>query len=142
MGATVSSEFALGEALGLRANGHVFLGDVNHFLDVGAGLEARWRFIRSAGGRHGLSSGIAAILTRESMSIPGSHGDTKSLWNPGLAVILSAHATIWRSLRVVGQAELWALARDWTVAYGDEPRETMTFSHWRPVFGLGLEYAL
>jgi hypothetical protein len=133
-------DLPLGGPLRLRTTADVLVGE--GFLDIGTAADVRWRFLRSAGDRHGLASGLGILVLRESISVPGDHGGSTSGWNLGLAANLSAHATIWKSLRVVGQAELRALARAMSLTYGDDVPVTTRFSRWRPLFGLGLEYAM
>jgi hypothetical protein len=51
--------------------------------------------------------------------------------------------TVWRKLRIVGELDLRATSGTMTVTVGDDANRTQrTFSRWRPVFALGLEFAL
>jgi hypothetical protein len=106
-------------------------------------VEVRWRFLRSHDDRQALALGLGATVLRESVS-QGSddHGGHASLWNVGAVANLSGYVTLGRSLRLLAQVELNALARKLTVQYGEEPARTMAFSRWRPAFGVGLAYPL
>jgi hypothetical protein len=130
----------LTETLGLQVSAGVLASDDTWQLPLA--VEARWRFLRSHDDRRALALGLGAIVLRESASRGGDDdGGKTSLWNVGGVTSLSGYVTLGRSLRVLAHVELQALARAMTVRYGEEPVRTMTFSRWRPAFGLGLAYA-
>jgi hypothetical protein len=129
------------DALGLQVSAGLLASD--DYWELPLAVEGRWRFLRSHDNRRALALGLGAVVLRESTSL-NSHednGGNASLWNLAGVASLSGHLALGRSLRVLAQAELQALARAMTLHYGEEHLRTMTFSRWRPAFGLGLGYA-
>jgi hypothetical protein len=141
MGTALHFDLRLLASLRLRVSGNALFGD--QFADVGSAVDVRYSFLQSNNERHGVAVGLGVLVFHESASTSGEHGGSNSQWNLGFWGGLSAHTTLWKSLRVVGQVGLRASARAMTVSYGEEEsRGTMTFSRWRPELGLGLAYVL
>jgi hypothetical protein len=107
-------------------------------------IAGTWRFLRSRDERQGVAIGLGAVLLRESGS-QGSDDDDAgqvSMWNVGGVSSLSGHVTLGRSLRLLAQVELQALARRMTVRCVEDCIRDTAFSRWRPAFGLGLAYPM
>ena len=143
MGPALFFDLRLLASLRLRVSANALLGD--QYVDVGSAVDVRWSFLQSNSERHGVAVGLGVLVFHESASTSGEHGGSASQWNLGFWGGLSAHTTLWKSLRAVGQVGLRATARGMSYDYGEEDegeRRTVTFSHWRPELGLGLAYAL
>ena len=143
MGPELFYEWNLSESLRVRACAMALIGSLDGYRKLGVGLGASWDFLRSQYGRHALGAGLTLDGFHEATSSPGDHPSNDSTWNAALGPVLGGRVTIWRSLRLIGEAGLQLTLARMTFTVGDDTaRKTSTYSRWRPVFAVGLEYAL
>ncbi len=143
MGPALTYAFGLAEAVRLRASGTALFGSADQYSGIGADLGLFWDFLRSARGRHALGVGLVLGVLRESASGTSDYARSASEWSVVLGPSLGGRFTVWRTLRIVGEADLRATSGTLSVTMGEDSGQTQhTFSRWRPGFALGLEFAL
>jgi hypothetical protein len=144
MGPELTYDFGLSEALRLQASGTVLFGSADQYTGIGGDVGIFLDFLRSERGRHALGIGLEAGARRESATWSASDNSrTVSQWSFVAGPSLGGRLTIWRTLRLVGEADLRTTSGTMSLVIGeDQGRTTHSFSRWRPVFALGLEFAL
>jgi hypothetical protein len=143
VGPVLSFDASLSDAVGLNVGVGVLATD--DYWQVPMAVQGRWRFLRSDDGRRALAIGLGVVLLHESMSQGGEEDDggNAAQWNIGGVAGLSGHVTLGRSLRLLAQVEMQALARQMMIQAGeDRVISTTAFARWRPAFGLGLAYSM
>ena len=143
MGPELTYGFGLGEALCLQASGWALFGSADQYANFGFGLGLRWEFLRARQGAHALGIGLAGDVFRESAGSGSDNSSAASNWNAGLGARLAGRLTVWRTLRLVGEFNMWMVSKAMTLTVGDDAnRRTFALSHWRPRFAVGLELAM
>jgi hypothetical protein len=144
MGPELTYDFGLTDALRLQASGTVLFGSADQYTGIGGDVGVFWDFLRSERGRHALGIGLEAGARRESATWAASDNSRSvSKWNFAAGPSMRGRLTVWRTLRIVGEADLRATSETMSLIIGeDQGRTTHSFSRWRPVFALGLEFAL
>ncbi len=155
LGPEVRYDLGLTQALRVQAAGTIAFASLDQYTDLDLGLGLYWDFLRTRDGRHALGVGADADLLRQSAGgagekAGGGTGDEVSVtavqWSAGFGAYLSGRVTLWRSLRLVGEAGIKGIANSLTLTVGEsEYASTATkhaFSRLRPSFALGLEVAL
>jgi hypothetical protein len=144
MGPELTYDFGLSEALRLQASGTALFASVDQYAGIGVDVGAFWDFLYSERGRHALGVGLEAGVRRESATGASSdNSQTVSQWDFVAGASLGGRLTVWRTLRIVGEADLRVTSGALSVTFGEESnRTTLTFLRLRPAFALGLEFAL
>jgi hypothetical protein len=143
MGAELTYDFGLSEAVRLQASGTALFGSADQYSGIGADVGVFWDFLCSERGRHALGIGLEAGFLRESAAGTSDYAQSTSKWNLTFGPSLAGRLTIWRALRIVGEVDLRATSGTFNLTVGDDAnRAQHTFSRWRPAFALGLEFAL
>lgn len=143
MGPALTYGFGLGEALRLQVSGFARFGSADQYVGIGADAGVFWDLLSSERGRHAFGPGLAAGLLRESATAAGEHGGSASKWSLVVGPSLGGRLTVWRTLRMVAEVGLRATSGTMRLTAGEELERTqITFSRWRPVFALGLAFAL
>jgi len=143
MGPELTYDFGLSESLRLQASGTALFGSADQYTGIGADVGLFWDFLTSDHGRHALGIGLELGVLHESASVASDNAKNASMWNLVVGPSLGGRMTVWRKLRIVGELDLRATSGTMTVTVGDDANRTQhTFSRWRPVFALGLEFAL
>ena len=142
LGPEVIYDFSLSESLRLQLSGTALFGSADQYIDVGLGVGVGWDFLRSEHGRHALGIGLEIDGFHESATHGGDHVSVSSGWNMAMGACLAGRVTVWRSLRIIGELDLRATARQVTVTVGDDVKTSYSYSRWRPALALGLEIAL
>lgn len=153
-GPSLTYGFGLAEAFELRAAATTLFGQRDQYRQMGVVAGACWNFLRWAEGRHALGLGVAAGYVYESTSLTLGSGEHIATANPTQSsavagVALRGRVTLWRSLRLVAEGGVRLLSGRLTgpERYTDDDNRTisvtpLTYSRWRPGFGLGVELAL
>jgi hypothetical protein len=142
MGPALTYDFGLSEAVRLQASGAALFGSSDQYGGIGADLGVFWDVLRSERGRHALGIGLEVGLLRESATAASDYSQGSSQWSVAFGPGVGGRLTVWRGLRIVGEADLHVTSSAMRVTVGDDKKLTHTFSRWRPVFAAGLEYAL
>jgi len=146
MGPELTYDFGLSEALRLQASGTARFASADQYGSIGAGLGIFWDFLRSERGRHALGIGLEVGLSHESATLRVSDkAQSNAKWSLAFGPSLGGRLTVWRGLRIVGEFDMCATTEPLSLtinASDDNPKTTHTFSRWRPVVALGLEFAL
>jgi hypothetical protein len=144
MGPALTYGFGLGDALRLQVSGFARFGSADQYVGIGADAGVFWDLLPFEHGRHALGIGLAAGLLCESATAAGeADGQSASTWNLVVGPSLGGRMTVWRRLRIVGEVGLRATSGTMRLTAGEESDRTqLTFSRWRPVFALGLAFAL
>jgi hypothetical protein len=143
VGPELTYDFGLSEAVRLQASGTALFASADQYTGIGADVGVFWDFLRSERGRHALGVGLEVGVTHESATITSEHAQSASEWNLVFGPSLGAHFTVWRTLRIVGEADLRGVSSTMSVRAGEDSHWTQhTYSRWRPTFALGLEFAL
>lgn len=143
VGPELTYDFGLSEAFRLQASGLALFGSADQYAGMGADVGIFWDFLSSERGRHALGIGLAVGALRESATIgSGEHVGSASKWNVMFGPSLAGRLTVWRSMRIVGAFGLRLSSGEMTLIVGEDSKTTYSFSRWRPVFALGLEFAL
>jgi hypothetical protein len=140
LGPGATYAYAFGKAIWLQGTAAALLASSYNYIQVVLGVGASWRFLRWDDGRHAIGVGLRLDLMRESVSVASENGSPAPEWNVAIVSNLRAHATVWRSLRVVAQADLGVMPSSMSFTYGgDASRASAAFSRWRPALSVGLE---
>ena len=143
MGPALLYDLSLSDSFRVRARAMALIGNLDGYREIGVGLGATWDFLRSRDGHHALGAGLELDGFHEATSSPGDHPSNDSTLNAALGPTLGGRVTIWRSLRLIGEAGLRLSLARMTLTVGDDfDRRTYTYSRWRTIFAVGLEYAL
>ncbi len=142
MGPDLTYDFMLGEAIRLRASGEAIFGSADQYSGIGADVGVFWDFLRSEHGRHALGVGFVFGALRESATAESDHDRSASKWSLELGPSLVGRVAVWRTLRIVGEADLRVTSGAMTVTPDNGNGAQLSFSRWRPFFALGLEFAL
>ncbi len=143
MGPELTYDFGLSEAVRLKASGTALFGSADQYSGIGADLGVFWDFLRSEHGRRALGVGLEAGLLRESAAGTSDYAQSTSKWNLAFGPSLAGRLTIWRALRIIGEADLRATSGTFSLTVGDDANQKQhAFSRLRPAFALGLEFAL
>ena len=143
MGPELTYDFGLSEAVRLQASGTALFGSADQYSGIGADVGVFWDFLCSERGRHALGVGLEVGVLHESATAASDNARSASKWNLVLGPSLGGRFTVWRTLRIVGEADLRATSGTMSVTVGEDANRTQhTFSRWRPAFALGLEFAL
>jgi hypothetical protein len=144
MGPELTYDFGLTETVRLQASGTALFGSADQYTGIGGDVGVFWDFLCSERGRHALGIGLEVGALRESAT-GGSSDNSRSVsrWDFVVGPSLGGRLTVWRTLRIVGEADLRATSGTMSLTFGEDNRRTThSFSRWRPVLGLGLEFAL
>jgi hypothetical protein len=144
VGPELTYDFGLSETVRLQASGTVLFGSADQYTGIGGDVGVFWDLLCSERCRHALGIGIEAGARRESATWAASDNSRSvSKWNFVAGPSLGGRLTVWRTLRIVGEADLRATSGTMSLILGeDQNTTTHSFSRWRPVFALGLELAL
>jgi hypothetical protein len=144
MGPELTYDFGLSEIVRLQASGAALFGSADQYAGIGGDVGVFWDFLCSERGRHALGIGLKVGALRESAT-GGSLDNSRSVskWDFVVGASLGGRLTVWRTLRIVGEADLRDLSGTMSLTFGeDNYRTTHSYSRWRPVLALGLEFAL
>jgi hypothetical protein len=153
-GPSLTYGFGLSEAFELRAAATALFGQSDQYKQMGITAGANWNFLRSAENRHALGLGLCAGYLYESASLTLGSGEHIATASPTqssalVGVVLRGRITLWRSLRLVAEGGLRLLSGRLTGPErykGDDDKTIyvtpLSYSRWRPGFGLGLELAM
>ena len=147
MGPELTYDFGLSEAVRLQISGAALFGSADQYTGVGAEVSVYWDFLRSQRGRHALGIGLAVGALRESATGSSDNAQSVSYWGLTYGPSLGGRLTVWRGLRIVGEASLRVTSGTMTVnldseSSGYDKKIQHNFERLRPVFALGLDYAL
>jgi hypothetical protein len=143
IGPELTYDFGLSAALRLQASGTARFASADQYSGIGAGIGILWDFLRSERGRHALGIGLEVGVLHESATVGSSDNvQSDSKWSLAFGPSLGGRLTVWRGLRIVGEFDLCVTTEPLSVTSGEDRKTTHTFSRWRPVFALGLEFAL
>ena len=143
LGPELSYEFGLSQSLRLRAAGTALFSSPDKYTEIGVGVGAWWDLLRSQAGRHVLGVGLRADAFHEGGTGSGEHGGGDSVWNAALGPNLGGRLTLWRTVRLAGEAGLRATLRTMTLSTGEDTSLVKYGpSRWRPYCALGLELGL
>jgi hypothetical protein len=153
-GPSLTYGLGLSEAFELRAAATALFGPSDQYKQMGITAGANWNFLRSAENRHALGLGLCAGYLYESASLTLGSGEHIAPASPTqssalVGVALRGRVTLWRSLRLVAEGGLRLLSGRLTGPdryNGDDDKTIfvtpLSYSRWRPGFGLGLELAM
>jgi hypothetical protein len=144
IGPELTYDFGLTETVRLQASGTALFGSADQYTGIGGDVGVFWDFLCSERGRHALGIGLELGARRESATWASSDNSRSvSKWSFAVSPSLGGRLTVWRTLRIVGEVDLRATSETMSLIIGeDQGRTTHSFSRWRPVFALGLEFAL
>jgi hypothetical protein len=144
MGPELTYDFGLSAAVRLQASGTARFASADQYSGIGAGFGIFWDFLRSERGRHALGIGLEVGVLHESATVGSSDNlQSGSKWSLAFGPSLGGRLTVWRGLRIVGEFDLCVTTEPLSVTVvEDNKKTTHTFSRWRPVSALGLEFAL
>ena len=143
MGPELLYDFSLADWFRVRASVRALFGGQDSYMEVGGGLGASWDFLRAQDGHHALGLGLRLEAFHEATNVAGDNASNDSTWNASVGPSLGGRITLWRSLRLVGEAALRTSLARMTLTVGeDSSRRTYTYTRWRPILAVGLEYAL
>jgi hypothetical protein len=143
MGPELTYDLGLSQAVRLQVSAAALFSSTDHYSEFGGGVGGCWDFLHSENGRHALGIGLEVDVLHESALAASDNAAAASEWNIALAVSLSGRVTVWHKLRVISEVDLRAMTDTMSVTVGEDAnRTTYSFSRWRPVFAVGLEYAM
>lgn len=153
LGPALMCAFAASDAVALQVVGSATFGLASQYLDVGMGVGVSWNFLRSAGNAHALGLTLNAGAFRESATLvaTATHegeldtaSSSSSQWYASATLSLGGYLTLWRFVRLIGEAGLRASSNHLSLSAtpDDSARVTEDYSSWRPILTLGLAVAL
>jgi hypothetical protein len=142
MGPELLYDLSLTDSFRVRASAVALFGGLDSYQEMGVGLGGSWDFLHSQDGHRALGAGLKLDVFHEATNAPGDNVKNGSTWNAALGPTLGGRITVWRSLRLIGETSLRASLARMTLTVGEDIKKTYTYSRWRPVFAVGLEYAL
>ena len=144
MGPELTYDFGLTETVRLQASGTALFGSADQYTGIGGDVGLFWDFLCSERGRHALGIGLELGARRESATWASSDNSRSvSKWSFVVSPSLGGRLTVWRTLRIVGEVDLRATSGTMSLTVGEDANvRQYEFSRWRPVFALGLEFAL
>jgi len=154
-GPSLTYGFGLSDAFELRAAATALFGQQHQYKQMGATLGANWNFLRLAQNRYALGVGLFAGYVYESAALTLGSGESIASANPTkssalVGANLRGRVTLWRALRLVAEGGMHFLSGQLsgpTRYLGDDNRSfsvayPLSYSRWRPGFGVGLELAM
>ncbi len=142
-GPCVAYGFGLTEAFRARAAGMALFSGRNTYRYMGLTAGVDWDPLRFVRKHISIGIGLVGGFFYESASLKtGEESSSPTKASAAAGANLHVRVTLWRWLRLFGEASDHVLSGSMSVTYGEYTKTTVAYSRWRPGFAVGLEMAL